>query len=279
MNFINELVSKSNYKQYLERMTNSVFQSSKGLIPEYAAGKTLDVGCGSGVLLDMLEKKNIKAEGIDVNTEAVKTCIEKGFNAKNIALENVTEKYDTVIFSSVLHEVSSYAQENRFGTKPIEKALQDAKKVLNKDGKIIIRDGIRGKKSSGYLIAKDIETTQAFERFMEESPIFEDIYTRELYQISGNRIMAPQWILKEFIFTYTWGQESWDREIKEQFGILSKKKWKKILKDNGFEILTFTVSGEEYEKYAENLFASDEMLKEILSKCTVLIVAKVKDSL
>lgn len=102
------------------------------------------------------------------------------------------------------------------------------------------------------------------------------MHKKELYSISGTKIIAPQWILKEFIFTYTWGMESWSREIQEQFGILSKKKWKKTLDACGFDITVFTASGEEYEKYASNLFVDDEMLSNILSECTVFIVAKKK---
>ncbi len=276
MNLVNELVNKSNYKQYLERMTESVQVSSKGLIPLYASGKTLDVGCGSGVLLDMLDRNNVKADGIDINKEAVKTCKEKGLKAKCMALSDVNEKYDTIIFSSVLHEFSSYDDTKRFQVQPIIEALNSAKNILNDDGKIIIRDGVKGRKEDGYLLAKDLNTVHVFEKFIEESPIFEDLYKKELYSISGTKIMAPQWILKEFIFTYTWGMESWNREIQEQFGILSKKKWKKTLDACGFDITVFTVSGEEYEKYASNLFVDDEMLSNVLSECTVFIVAKKK---
>lgn len=154
MNLVNELVNKSNYKQYLERMTESVQVSSKGLIPLYASGKTLDVGCGSGVLLDMLDRNNVKADGIDINEEAVKTCVSKGLNAKCMTLSDVNEKYDTIIFSSVLHEFSSYDDNDRFNTVPIEKALINAKKVLNENGKVIIRDGLKGKRLMGIFLQK-----------------------------------------------------------------------------------------------------------------------------
>ena len=72
MNLVNELVNKSNYKQYLERMTNSVLTSSKGLIPLYASGKTLDVGCGSGVLLDMLTEITLKQMGLTSTKKQLK---------------------------------------------------------------------------------------------------------------------------------------------------------------------------------------------------------------
>ena len=276
MNLVNELVNKSNYKQYLERMTESVQKSSKGLIPFYASGKTLDVGCGSGVLLDILNRNGVEAEGIDINTEAIKVCHEKGLKAKCIPLDEVKEKYNTIIFSSVLHEFSSYDENNRFSNKPIIDALNAAKNILNDDGKIIIRDGLKGDKSNGYLYVKDIKTVQAFKKFINESPIFSHINKNELFITNEAKITAPRWVLKEFIFTYTWGEESWNREIQEQFGILSKKEWKKVLNTCGLDTTVFTVSGEEYEKYASNIFENNTMLHNILSECTVFIVAKKK---
>ncbi len=276
MNLVNELVSKSNYERYLERMTQSVQKSSKELIPFYASGKTLDVGCGSGVLLDILYKNGVEAEGIDINTEAVKVCHKKGLKAKCIPLNEIKEKYDTIIFSSVLHEFSSYDENNRFSNRPIIDALNMAKNILNDNGKIIIRDGLKGDKTNGYLYAKDIKTVQAFRNFINESPIFSHTNKNELFIINKTKITAPRWVLKEFIFTYTWGEESWNREIQEQFGILSKKEWKKVLNMCGLDITVFTVSSEEYEKYASNIFEDNKMLHDILSECTVFVVAKKK---
>lgn len=55
--------------------------------------------------------------------------------------------------------------------------------------------------------------------------------------------------LKEFLCTYTWGEESYSREINERFGILTKDEWLYLLNITGFKIETVVESKEEYEKY------------------------------
>ena len=62
MNQLEELSRKNreNYRRYLDRMTESMKYSTKGLIPLLAKNSKniLDVGCGSGVMLRALEKES-----------------------------------------------------------------------------------------------------------------------------------------------------------------------------------------------------------------------------
>ena len=66
MNYIEELNSQDNinYLRYLKRMTDSMKVSTKGLIPFLTKDdqRILDVGCGSGFMLEALEMSNPKAE-------------------------------------------------------------------------------------------------------------------------------------------------------------------------------------------------------------------------
>jgi len=43
------------------------------------AGKVLDVGCGRGEFLDLLQREEIPAYGIDLNEDMIQVCREKGF--------------------------------------------------------------------------------------------------------------------------------------------------------------------------------------------------------
>jgi O-antigen chain-terminating methyltransferase len=45
------------------------------------ASDVLDVGCGRGELLALLSEAGVKARGIDVNTEMIALCRERGFDA------------------------------------------------------------------------------------------------------------------------------------------------------------------------------------------------------
>ena len=44
-------------------------------------GPVLDLGCGSGTLLESLHKLGVPAQGVDASPTAVHTCVSRGFNA------------------------------------------------------------------------------------------------------------------------------------------------------------------------------------------------------
>lgn len=262
MNFNN-----SNYKLYLERMDASAAVSSKGLIPTYATGRILDVGCGSGVLLRQLEN----AKGIDLNPKAVEECKKQGLDADCISLFDLDEKFDTIIFSSVLHEFSSYADENRYTSIPIENALKQAYKNLNKGGQIIIRDGIEGKRICATLTAKNEEVVEAFKKYLKDAPMWDEANTFVVYD--GLQIVAPIKVLKEFMFTYTWGPDSYPREVNEKFGILNEYRWRETVTKAGFDVTYVKTFAEEYADYLSVHFERDTTLEFIFNDSTILLIA------
>ncbi len=254
--------NKENYQRYLIRMTESMKHSTKGLIPILAkdAKNILDVGCGSGAILKSLEEINPKAKltGIDLNIDAIKRLKEntnwKLYHIDFIKLSDL--KFDTIIFSSILHEISSYNnnQDKRFTEKPILEALQKSNELLEENGKIIVRDGLMTpvKKRNNRLIISFINPMDAvwLYRFQKDFRGFDNInIDKTIIPIENNKYLVTEGFLKEFLCTYTWGEESYPREINERFGILTKEEWIKITKEAGFKIETMVESKEEYEKY------------------------------
>lgn len=284
-----EAINKNtNYAQYLSRMENSVSLSSKGLLPFLVSmhvreGAVLDVGCGSGILMETISKvcPNLSVFGIDMNENAVNECVKKGLNAEKISLKELAwkkgepRKFQCIIFSSVLHEFSSYDEREPFKPNPILYALCDAENLLSDDGVIIIRDGLKAENSFekgimperiSFRSKKDI---QWVERFSKE-------YKAEkfTYDVIRNSVYLPRNIAKEFLFTFTWGEESWEREVKEKFGILSDEEWKDILRLAGFFPITEMYNSEEYIKYLSEKIVITEQIAEMFSRATVTFVAK-----
>lgn len=115
-------------------------------VKKFAKGKTLDLGCGSGIQsLSALENtKDILA--CDISKEAVDYCIKKGINAIYSDLfQNIRGKFDLIIFNppylpsdEVDKELSLALSGGEKGNEIIERFLRDAKKYLKKDGKILI---------------------------------------------------------------------------------------------------------------------------------------------
>lgn len=70
--------------------------------------KVLDLGCGRGEFVDLLQQKGIEAEGIDINEQMIEICRDRGLNCRKASiLEALTECEDNSlggIFSSQVVE-------------------------------------------------------------------------------------------------------------------------------------------------------------------------------
>lgn len=73
--------------------------------------RVLDLGCGDGELLSLLiEKKNVKGTGIEIDEKAVYKCMERGLTISHgdidtELLDYATKKFDYVILNESLQQV------------------------------------------------------------------------------------------------------------------------------------------------------------------------------
>lgn len=65
-------------------------------------GSVLDLGCGDGLFLEMLQRKGFEAEGLDASSEAVKKCIAKGLKAQVYDFTHKPLPYEDNSFDSVV---------------------------------------------------------------------------------------------------------------------------------------------------------------------------------
>lgn len=291
MNKLEELSknNKENYQRYLKRMTESMKCSTKGLIPLLAknSNNILDVGCGSGVMLKALEEENPKATltGLDLNIDAIKS-LEANSNWKLYHMDFMDlkdVKFDTIIFSSILHEISSYNSDlnKRFTEIPIKEAFIKSNELLEDNGSVIVRDGLLSSKedrnNKRIITFTNPNESIWLYKFQNDFRGFDklDIDTKIL-EIEDNKYLVSEGFLKEFLCTYTWGEESYPREINERFGILTKDEWLSLLKETGFKIETVIESKEEYEKYLSskiNIINEDGSLYEY-PNMSIIVKAK-----
>ena len=90
----------SNYHHHMNNMVGWV----KKLAPP--PGKTLDVGCGEGVIVGLLNKEGYDSKGIDLDRTAIKWGWRLQNNVWNIALEDMRrERYDCITILDVLEHV------------------------------------------------------------------------------------------------------------------------------------------------------------------------------
>lgn len=243
----------NNEDKYLRTM-NDVSESTKDGIIDYVAGDSVvDVGSGGGILLDKLEARypDKKVIGTDISANVIEALgIKKnreghGWEVKvhNFVDEKMEPKVGSVIFSSILHEIYSYTQtENgRFEIDSVKKALRNAYDSLESGGRIIIRDGV---KTEGRAVRKIRFRTAAgldfFKNYMRDFKGLKDIPEEEkVTEVDENSLTVTGDInfIREFLFTYTWGNESYAHEVQEQFGYFTLKEYKDFLEGLGAKII------------------------------------------
>jgi len=264
MSVIEELAreNKENYELYLRRMTENMKHSTKGFVPFFATNSkcALDVGCGSGVMLNALLDYGVeKVIGIDINNEAVNKL--KSLNNPNIEVYNISFdeidklnlNVDTIIFSSVLHEFSSYSDTERYSLNPIINAIKKSYEMLPVNGKLIIRDCLMADFKDRYkkvlIKFNNKEDSKWLYRFKDEFKGFNNLDIDMTIDEVDDSYRISFAFLKEFLFTYTWGEGSWPREIMERTGITDIDSWESMIREYGFVIESVLYSKEEYEKY------------------------------
>lgn len=91
--------------------------------------KVLDLGCGDGALLSFLVKeKNVKAQGIELDEQAIYKCVEKGLSVFHGDIESGLSGYPDKRFDYVI--LNQSMQEVKKADYVINEALRIGKKVI-----------------------------------------------------------------------------------------------------------------------------------------------------
>jgi len=95
----------------------------------------LDLGCGSGGLLDILVKeKKVKAQGIELREEAIYECVEKGLSVFHGDIEGGLGEYPDNSFDYVI--LNQSMQETRRIEFVLQESLRVGRKVIRYSGEI-----------------------------------------------------------------------------------------------------------------------------------------------
>lgn len=227
-------------KAYLQQMNESADDKLQML--DYITGNTvLDVGLGGGIMAQLIRehKPHLNVIGIEkeVYTSAPQYVpYDEVIQTDARKMHEVIEcgEVDTVIFSSVLHEVYSY---NNYSKSAVLEAIESAYNILPKGGRIIIRDGVMMENNSSILLRfKDDRDVEKLVRFAD------DFKGREIKFSIGHKkdVVIPMNDCMEFLYTYTWGEENYEREVKEQYGIFTPKNYISFIRRSiPMELITY----------------------------------------
>ena len=233
----------NNEADYLSHM-NSSGDDKRGIL-DYITGETiLDVGPGGGVLLDLLEKETAgkKILGIDISENVIEALeskkkaeshswsVIKG-NALKLLDTFQPASIDTIIYSSIIHELFSYLpyEGKQFNHGTIREALESAFSVLKPGGRIIIRDGIMTEDKEAQRIIR-FKTSEGLPFLQQYARDFKGRKIRyELLPDGG--VSMPVNDAMEFLYTYTWGTESYAHEVNEQFGYFTPGEYRHFIEE------------------------------------------------
>ncbi|MGG1642597.1 class I SAM-dependent methyltransferase [Paenibacillus sp. NRS-1782] len=231
-----------NEETYLADMNQTV--DYKKVILDYVTGtRVLDIGPGGGVLLDLIEQEipDVKPLGLDISVNVIEALKRKKqleghrwdvIKGDALQLEEFIEpgSMDTIIFSSILHELYSYMERDgaRFNLHTVEAALQSAYHVLAPGGRIIIRDGIMTEPAEQRRRIRFLEP-DGMEWLLRYAKDFTGRHI-EVERVSEHEAILPVNDAMEFLYTYTWGTEAYMHEVQEQFGYFTPSQYEECIR-------------------------------------------------
>ncbi|NGZ74914.1 class I SAM-dependent methyltransferase [Saccharibacillus alkalitolerans] len=232
-----------NEDEYLETMNGSA--GDKKILLDWIAGsRVLDIGPGGGVLLDLIERELPDKEviGVDISENVVEALerrrrlegrswrVMKG-DALNLSESFEPGSVDTVVFSSILHELYSYIPFNgkKFNLDTVRAALTSAFELIPEGGRILIRDGIMTEPAGQFRRLKflDPDAMGRLERYAADFAGRRIAYE----QIGPDEARMPVNDAMEFLYTYTWGEEAYVHEVQEQFGYMTPSEYEACIRE------------------------------------------------
>ncbi|MBR1567927.1 MAG: methyltransferase [Lachnospiraceae bacterium] len=266
----------NNEDKYLSTM-NDTAASTKNTIIEYVVGdRVADVGSGGGILLDKLEERypDKQITGTDIASNVIDELNlkrQREGHHWNVCVHNfvdgpMQEQQDSIIFSSILHEIYSYTEgpNGKFDLQSVYHALKNAYDSLRVGGRLIIRDGIKtDSRERRMLRFKSSYGYDFFENYCKDFQGLNDLTEAEKV-VSRDRdtltIVGDVNFLREFLYTFTWGSESYAHEVQEQFGYMTIEEFRSFFASLNMKIIRLDSFFE--QGYQDNLSKYVDVLDE-----------------
>jgi SAM-dependent methyltransferase/nicotinamide mononucleotide adenylyltransferase len=239
-----ELGAHRDFVTYGAQMDASLVQKVEDLLPWVLPPRIVDKGCGTGKLLVELSRRFPGASlvGVDLSRELLRRSDENTYAGGDVTLipgdaadpQLPDGSADTVIFSSIMHEVYSYGGYDRAR---IDRALASAARELKPGGRVLIRDGVSPGDRPVLLALGDGETAARFDRFAREfkhgqgarfDPALENDGVVRVVRLSAQ--LANEFLCKK---DYV---ENWEIEVHEEYGVLTVGEWQAALARAGFVV-------------------------------------------
>lgn len=214
--------------RYFRRMAGSLAEKTD-LVDHLVPGSVVDVGAGGGELAaQMAARSHITTVwALDHSIDAMTRLNE--INSINAVHGDVTrlaefEPVDNIVFSSVLHEIYSYAATTTpvHSDDSLRRALYNALRLaidaLAPGGRLIIRDFVLPEDSERpmWLVTPGDNEDGLLYEYFERTP-FADLIV--LDEVDEHVFQGTARSVSEALLTLNWGKESLPREAQERYGL------------------------------------------------------------
>lgn len=238
-----ELAAHRDFASYGAQMDASLVQKLEDLLPWVVPPRIVDKGCGTGKLLVELSRRFPDAAlvGVDLSREFLRRSDENTYAGGDVELvlgdaadqQLADGSADTVIFSSIMHEVYSYSG---YDKTRIDRALAAAARELRPGGRVLVRDGISPGDRPVLLALLDEETVARFHRFCREFKHGQGAaYAPVVGEGAGRVVRLSAHLANEFLCKKDY-VKNWDIEVHEEYGALTADEWRAALDRAGFAV-------------------------------------------
>ncbi|WP_027891358.1 methyltransferase [Calidithermus chliarophilus] len=276
---------------YVQGMARSKGDKAR-MLPHVRPGRILELGCGSGAVLELLRGFSPASElvGIDLSAKLLGVAARSLQGAARLRRRDLFAlahdpgllgegPFDTVILCSTLHELATFALEHpeRFPGHPEGPMAEAAARIfglaralLAEGGVLVVRDGVQPERRPLRLRFRSPELEERFWRFADDFRPF----TLE-FSVSDGLYTLPSDHLYEFATKYFY-ETNWHVEVGEYFGWASGRQLEALLRQAGLE----PVHREAYtipflaEKWAADLEISDLEGRPYTLPSTQILVAR-----
>lgn len=174
------------------------------LINQINPSSLIDIGCGQGDFLLQLKNKNIKTFGIDLSSEQIKVCKQKGLDAKACDIKDIKQTYD---IATAMFDVLNYIDK-----KNLKEFIQSTYECLNNDSYFIFDiNTLFGfeEVAQGSLNINKVDKFIAIDAFFENKKLKTNI---TLFTKQSDNLYTKQ---EDFILQYYHKKEFLESELKK----------------------------------------------------------------
>lgn len=203
------------------------------LIERVNPGKIIELGCGSGLVLEALSEDfpDSIILGLDNDAAQLEKVVAKGLPNVVPVSADITEKifpdgtFDTVLFVASLHEVYSYR-----GKRKVKAAFQMARDIMMPSGVLIIQDFL---KPPARPVEMNFHGEEIYERFLRFAREFRPRKVKFEETEQGVKLDIADAV--EFVSKYrSPDEQDWKKEMDETHFFFTQEEYHKLAQKTGF---------------------------------------------